>query len=41
MAWNYSEKTQQLFMDAVQGKPGTHLGEIEEPDGLGDHGSIA
>jgi NifU-like protein len=41
MAWNYSEKTQQLFMDAVQGKPGTHLGEIEEPDGLGEHGSIA
>jgi NifU-like protein len=27
-------------MDAVQGKPGTHLGEIEEPDGLGEHGSI-
>ena len=41
MAWNYSEKTQQLFMDAVQGKPGTHLGEIENPDGLGEHGSIA
>jgi NifU-like protein len=41
MAWNYSEKTKQLFMDAVQGKPGTHLGEIEEPDGLGEHGSIA
>jgi NifU-like protein len=41
MAWNYSKKTQQLFMDAVQGKPGTHLGEIEDPDGLGEHGSIA
>ena len=41
MAWNYSEKTQQLFMDAVKGKPGTHLGEIENPDGLGEHGSIA
>ena len=41
MAWNYSEKTQQLFMDAVHGKPGTHLGEIENPDGLGEHGSIA
>ena len=38
MAWNYSEKTQQLFMDAVQGKPGTHLGEIENADGLGEHG---
>jgi len=41
MAWEYSEKTKQLFMDAVQGKPGTHLGEIEDPDGLGEHGSIA
>jgi NifU-like protein len=41
MAWQYSEKTKQLFMDAVQGKPGTHLGEIAEPDGLGEHGSIA
>lgn len=28
-------------MDAVQGKPGTHLGELENPDGLGEHGSIA
>ncbi|MBC8874497.1 MAG: iron-sulfur cluster assembly scaffold protein [Planctomycetes bacterium] len=41
MAWEYSEKTKQLFMDAVHGKPGTHLGEVEEPDGLGEHGSIA
>ena len=41
MAWNYSEKTKQLFMDAVQGKPGSHLGEVEDPDGLGEHGSIA
>ncbi|MDR0871230.1 MAG: iron-sulfur cluster assembly scaffold protein [Planctomycetaceae bacterium] len=41
MAWEYSEKTMQLFMDAVHGKPGTHLGEIEDPDGLGEHGSIA
>ena len=41
MAWQYSEKTQQLFMDAVHGKPGTHLGEIENPDGFGEHGSIA
>jgi len=40
MAWEYSEKTKQLFMDAVHGKPGTHLGEIEDPDGLGEHGSI-
>ncbi|MEN6450253.1 MAG: iron-sulfur cluster assembly scaffold protein [Thermoguttaceae bacterium] len=28
-------------MDAVHGKPGTHLGEIENPDGLGEHGSLA
>jgi NifU-like protein len=40
MAWEYSEKTKRLFMDAVQGKPGTHLGEIEDPDGVGEHGSI-
>lgn len=41
MGWEYSEKTKQLFMDAVQGKPGTHLGEIENPDGMGEHGSVA
>jgi len=41
MGWEYSEKTKQLFMDAVQGRPGTHLGEVENPDGLGEHGSIA
>ena len=41
MGWDYSEKTKQLFMDAVHGKPGTHMGEIEEPDGFGEHGSIA
>ncbi len=41
MAWQYTDKTTQLFMDAVQGKEGTHLGEIENPDGFGEHGSIA
>ena len=41
MAWEYTEKTKQLFLDAVEGKPGTHLGEIEDPDGQGEHGSIA
>lgn len=41
MAWEYSEKTKQLFLDAVHGKPGTHLGEINDPDGYGEHGSIA
>lgn len=40
MSWEYSEKTKQIFMDAVHGKTGTHLGEIENPDGLGEHGSI-
>jgi NifU-like protein len=41
MAWEYSDKTKQLFMDAVHGKPGTHLGEIRDADGYGEHGSIA
>jgi NifU-like protein len=41
MAWEYSEKTKQLFMAAVHGEPGTHLGEIQDPDGFGEHGSIA
>lgn len=41
MGWDYSEKTKQIFLDAVQGKPGTHLGEIENADGIGEHGSIA
>lgn len=40
MAWEYSEKTKQLFMDAVHGRPGTHLGEIPDADGFGEHGSI-
>lgn len=40
MAWEYSEKTKQLFLDAIRGKPGTHLGEIENPDGVGEYGSI-
>lgn len=41
MGWDYNEKTKKLFIDAVHGKPGTHLGEIENPDGFGEHGSIA
>jgi len=41
MAWEYSKKTMELFTAAVHGKPGTHLGEIADPDGLGEHGSIA
>jgi NifU-like protein len=41
MAWDYSEKTKELFMAAVQGKAGTHLGEIDNADGTGEHGSLA
>ncbi len=41
MTWNYSQKTTELFMNAVQGGPGSHMGEIEDPDGLGEHGSIS
>jgi NifU-like protein len=41
MTWNYSEKTTELFMNAVQGGPGSHMGEIEDADGFGEHGSIA
>jgi NifU-like protein len=40
MPWEYSEKVLQLFIDAVQGKAGTHMGEIKDPDGFGEHGSI-
>ncbi len=40
MTWQYSKKTTELFMNAVQGKPGTHMGEIENADGFGEHGSI-
>jgi len=41
MTWNYSKKTTELFMAAVSGQPGTHLGEIEDADGFGEHGSLA
>ncbi|MCL2004792.1 MAG: iron-sulfur cluster assembly scaffold protein [Planctomycetaceae bacterium] len=41
MAWEYSKKTTELFTAAMQGKPGTHIGEIDKPDGRGEHGSIA
>ena len=40
MPWEYSEKVRQLFSDAVRGSGGTHMGEIENPDGFGEHGSI-
>ncbi|MDO4559101.1 MAG: iron-sulfur cluster assembly scaffold protein, partial [Planctomycetia bacterium] len=41
MVWEYSDKTMRLFMDAIHGREGTHVGEIENPDGIGEHGSIA
>lgn len=41
MPWDYSKKTMQLFLDAVAGKPGTHMGRVPEADGEGQHGSIA
>jgi len=41
MGWDYSDKTTELFKAAVHGAAGTHMGEIENPDGLGEHGSIA
>ncbi len=41
MPWEYSEKVLQLFKDAVRGADGTHMGEIENPDGYGEHGAIA
>lgn len=40
MAWDYTQKTKDLFLAAVQGREGTHLGEVASPDGVGEHGSI-
>lgn len=40
MPWDYSDKVLKLFMDAVKGAEGTHMGEVENPDGFGEHGSI-
>lgn len=41
MAWQYSDKTKILFMNAVNGDSKSHFGEIEDADGVGEHGSIA
>lgn len=41
MAWQYSDKTKILFMNAVNGNDKSHFGTIENPDGFGEHGSIA
>lgn len=40
MPWDYSDKVLKLFMDAVKGAEGTHMGAVENPDGIGEHGSI-
>jgi NifU-like protein len=40
MPWDYSNKVLKLFMDAVKGEAGTHMGELKNPDGFGEHGSI-
>jgi len=40
MAWEYSEKTKNLFMDAIGKKDGTHIGELKDADGEGFHGSL-
>ena len=40
MAWEYSEKTKQLFLDAVNHSKNAHIGEIKDPDGESLHGSL-
>jgi len=40
MAWEYSEKTKKLFMDAINNNENAHIGEIKNPDGEGFHGSL-
>jgi len=40
MAWEYSEKTKKLFLDAVNHSKNAHIGEIENPDGESLHGSL-
>ncbi len=41
MAWQYSDKTKILFMNAVNGAEESHFGEIADADGIGEHGSIS
>ena len=41
MAWQYSDKTKMLFMNAVNGNEKSHFGELPDADGVGEHGSIA
>lgn len=41
MSWDYSEKIQELFMNAIANPQQSHIGEMENPDGRGRHGSIS
>lgn len=41
MAWDYSDKVLKLFRDAMTSREGTHMGSIENPDGIGSHGSLS
>jgi NifU-like protein len=41
MSWDYSNKTLQLFRDAIAQAAGTHFGRIDDPDGEGRHGSMS
>ena len=41
MAWNYSKKTEELFLEVIRGAPGTHMGEVRDADAFGECGSIA
>ncbi|MCK5072358.1 MAG: iron-sulfur cluster assembly scaffold protein [Bacteriovoracaceae bacterium] len=40
MAWEYSEKIKDLFMNAITNEKDSHFGEIKDADGMGRHGSI-
>lgn len=40
MVWDYSDKVKDLFMNAINNREDSHIGEIENPDGKGFHGSL-
>lgn len=41
MAWEYTKKIKELFQNAVNRKPSSYYGVIEDADAIGEHGSIA
>ncbi len=41
MAWEYSDKLKQLFLNALYSNEDSYFGELENPDAVGKHGSIA